>query len=120
MGIVKPPKQDPDKIRICAEMQQANNAIMRERNITPTMDDVIHELNGANVFSKLDLTAGYHKLELHPESRQITTFSTHLGLRGNKCLNFGISSAAEVFQNATCQALQGIPGVKNLINNISV
>lgn len=119
--IVTPPKpKDPDKVRICVDMRQANTAIQRERHITPTMDDVIHELNGAKVFSKLDLNAGYHQLELHPASRYITTFTTHLGLRRYKRLNFGISSAAEVFQNAICQTLQGIPGVKNLSDDIII
>lgn len=43
--------------------RQANMAIVHERHLTPTMDDIIHELNGATVFSKLDLKAGYHQLE---------------------------------------------------------
>ncbi|KAK0135266.1 hypothetical protein N1851_028900 [Merluccius polli] len=94
--IVTPPKpKDPDKVRICVDMRQANVAVQRERHLTPTMDDVIHELNGARFFSKLDLNKGYHQLELHPDSRYITTFTTHLGLRRYKRLSFGISSAAE-------------------------
>lgn len=72
--IVAPPKpQDPDKVRICLDMRLANTAIERERHITPTMDDMIHELNGAPVFSKLDLRAGYHQLELHPDNRYTWT-----------------------------------------------
>ena len=119
--IVTPPKpKDPDKVRICVDMRQANTAIQRERHLTPTMNDVIHELNGARVFSKLDLNKGYHQLELHPDSRYITTFTNHLGLRRYKRLSFGISSAAEVLQNAICQSLHGIPGVKNLIDDIIV
>ena len=35
-------------------------------------------------------------------------------------LNFGISSAAEVFQNVICQTLQGISGVKNLSDDIII
>lgn len=101
-------------------MRQANTAIERERHITPTVDDVIHGQNGATVFSKLDLTSGYHQLELHPDSRYITTFTTHLGLSRYKRLNFGISSAAEVFQNTICQTLQGLRGVKNLSDDIIV
>lgn len=119
--IVTPPKpKNPSEVRIWVDMRQANTAIQRERHITPTMDDIIHELNGTTVFSKLDLRAGYHQLELHPDSRYITTFSTHKGLRRYKRLNFGISSAAEVFQNAICQTLQGIDGVKNLSDDIIV
>ena len=40
----------------------------------PTLDEVVHDLNGAKVFSKLDLNQGYHQLVLHPDSRHITTF----------------------------------------------
>ena len=47
---------------------------------TPTIDDLIHTLNGATVFSKLNLQAGYQQLALAPESRYITTFATHKGL----------------------------------------
>lgn len=113
--VAAPKPKAPDEVRVCVDMRQANKAIQRERHITPTMDDVVHELNGATVFSKLDLRTGYHQLELHPDSRYITTFSTHLGLRRYKRLGFGVSSAAEVFQNAICQALHGLCGVKNLM-----
>ena len=62
-------------------MQMANKAILREHHPTPTVDDLIHAMNGSTVFSKLDLRSGYHQLSLAPESRYITTFSTHKGLQ---------------------------------------
>lgn len=101
-------------------MRRANTAIQRERHVTPTIDDMILDLNGSKVFSKLDLNAGYHQLELHPDSRNITTFSTHVGLRRYKRLNFGISSAAEVFQNTLSTALEGLQGVRNISDDIIV
>lgn len=79
-------------------MHQANMVIQQEHHVTPRMYDVIHALNGARVFSKIELNAGYH--QLHLDGRYITTFTTHLGLRLCKHLNFGISSTADVFQNA--------------------
>lgn len=94
----------------CVDMRQPNNAIQRERHITLTVDDILNALNGAKVFSKLDLTKGYHQLELSPQSRYITTFSTHVGLRRYKRLNFGITSAAESLQNTICQVIHAIPG----------
>ena len=42
-------------------MRQPNRAIERERHITPTIDDIINQLNRSYVFSKLDLTSGYHQ-----------------------------------------------------------
>ena len=79
--VVAPKPKSPSQIRLCIDMREANRAIQRERHISPTLDDLIHDLNGATVFSHLDLHSGYHQLELHPDSRYITTFSTHLGLR---------------------------------------
>jgi hypothetical protein len=45
----------------------------------PTVDDMINDLNGSKVYSKLDLNNGYHQLELALESRYITTFCTRIG-----------------------------------------
>ena len=91
-------------------MRQANRAIQRERHPTPTVEEILHDLNGASVFSKLDLNKGYHQLELDPKSRGITTFATHGGLYRYQRLAFGISSAAEIFQYQIQTALAGIPG----------
>ncbi|PIK41369.1 hypothetical protein BSL78_21779 [Apostichopus japonicus] len=118
--VVVPKPHAPDKIRLCVDMRLPNQAIKRERHVTPTVDELIHDLNGSSVFSKLDLNAGYHQLELEHESRNITTFSTHVGLRRYKRLSFGISSAAELFQNVISQTLEGIPGVMNISDDILV
>ncbi|XP_062610353.1 uncharacterized protein K02A2.6-like [Saccostrea cucullata] len=118
--VVAPKPKKPGEIRLCVDMRKANTAIQRERHVTPTIDDMILDLNGSKVFSKLDLNAGYHQLELHPDSRNITTFSTHVGLRRYKRLSFGISSAAEVFQNSLSTALEGLQGVRNISDDIIV
>ena len=115
-----PTPKNPNQIRVCVDMRQPNHAILHERHITPTVDDLIHDLNGATVFSKIDLNSGYHQLELTPDSRYITTFSTHRRLRRYTRLNFGPSSAAEVFQDAIQQTLSGIEGVRNVSDDIII
>ncbi|KAK3108827.1 hypothetical protein FSP39_016677 [Pinctada imbricata] len=101
-------------------MRQANVAIMRERHILPTVDEIIHDLNGATVFSKLDLKSGYHQLELEESSRYITTFSTHMGLFRYKRLNFGIVSASEIFQETIRKSIRRVQNAKNLSDDIIV
>ncbi|GAA6090226.1 uncharacterized protein K02A2.6-like [Tachysurus ichikawai] len=118
--VAMPRPKNPEKIRICVDMRLPNQAVFRVRHISPTVDDIIHDLNGAVMFSKLDLNSGYHQLELAPESRYIATFSTHVGLQRYTRLIFGISSAAEVFQNTIQQVLQSIPGVRNFSDDILV
>ena len=98
-------------------MREANKAV---KHLMPTIDDLVADLNGATVFSKLDLSSGYHQLELAPESRCITTFSTHVGLRRYKRLMFGINAAPEILQNAIEEILTGLPGCKNISDDITV
>ena len=74
--LVVVPKSDGD-IRISVDMRRANEAIVRERHPIPTIEEVLYDLNGSTVFSKLDLKWGFHQIELEAESREITTFDTH-------------------------------------------
>ena len=117
--VVVVPKQN-DEIRLCVDMRRANEAIVRERYPIPTVDEVLQSLNQSTVFSKLDLKWGYHQLELHPDSRSITTFTTHCGLFQYKRLMFGITSAPEVYQHVIQQSLQGCEGVANISDDIII
>jgi hypothetical protein len=94
--VVVPKPRDPDNIRLCVDMRAANQAIGRVKHPMPTVHELIHDLNGCCVFTKLDLNQGYHQVELHPDSRYITTFSSHLGLHRYKRLNFGVNAASEI------------------------
>ena len=46
------------EIRICIDMRRANKAIVRERHPIPTIEEVLYDLNGSSLFSKLDLEWG--------------------------------------------------------------
>ncbi len=118
-AIVAVPKKDGN-VRICVDMRKANQAIKRVRYLIPTVDEISQELNGAKFFSKLDLVQAYHQLELDENSRFITTFSTHVGLYRYKRLNFGNNAAAEIFQHTLQTVLQGLPGVRNLADDIII
>ena len=108
------------EIRLCVDMRRANEAIIRERYPIPIVDEVLQNLNQSTVFSKHDLRWGYHQLELHPDSRSITTFTTHRGLYRYKRLMIGISSAPEVYQHVIQQALQNCEGVANISDDIII
>ncbi|XP_039265621.2 uncharacterized protein LOC120341213 [Styela clava] len=111
---------DPENIRLCVDMRAANKAIKKVKHPMPTVDELIHDLNGYKVFSKLDLNQGYHQIKLHPDSRHITTFSTHIGLYRYKRLNYGVNAASEKFQYLIEQALHGLRGVKNISDDIYI
>jgi len=82
---------------------------------------VVNELSGSTVFSSLDMSKGYHQLELKESSRNVTTFSTHIGLHRYKRLNYGTRSAAEIFQETTKEELtQDLDGIFNISDGIIV
>ena len=116
--VTKP--SDPNKIRICVDMRRANNAIMRERFMMPSLDDLIHDLNGAVMYSRLDLSCAFHQLELSPECRYITCFGTENGIYQYKRLFFGINCATEMFQAVMQQVLNGLQGVRCICDDILV
>ena len=108
------------EIRLCIDMRQANQAIMRRRYPIPTVDEVLHTMTGSKIFSKLDLKRGYSQLELSPKSREITTFATPDGLFRYKSLLCGVCSASEQYQHKIASVLAGIKGAENISNDIVV
>lgn len=107
-------------VRICIDMRRANEAVVRERHPIPPVDEVLQDLNQSTVFSKLDLTLGFHQVELEEASRAITTFVTHVGLFRYKRLMFGVNSAPEMYQHIIRQVLQDCPGAANIADDIIV
>ena len=117
--VVVAPKPSGE-IRLCVDMRRANEAIIRERLPIPTVDEVLEELNGSTVFSKLDLRHGFHQVELHADSRDITTFVTHDGLFRYKRLSVGVNAAPEKYQHIISQVIADIEGVINIADDLIV
>ena len=104
--LVVVPKSDGD-VQVCIDMRRANEAIVQERHPIPTIEEILYDLNGATVFSKLDLKSGFHQIELEEQSRDVTTFVTHRGLYRYKRLIFGITSAPEKYQKIISDVIRG-------------
>lgn len=64
----------------------------------PRIDDTLDMVAGAQWFSTLDLANSYWQVELDPQDRQKTAFSTKYGLYEFNVLPFGLCNAASTFQ----------------------
>ncbi|GFO22276.1 Pol polyprotein [Plakobranchus ocellatus] len=74
-------------------------------------DDIIDQLRGSTIFSKLDAQSGFWQLPLDPDTAKLTTFITPYGRFFMKRVPFGISSAPEIFMRTVSEILQGIDGI---------
>ena len=112
------PKKNGD-VRLCVEMRKANTEIIRNYYPIPTLDEILYEVNGAKIFSKLDLAQGCHQIVLDEKSRDIATFSTPQGLFRYKHLIFGAKNAFEDFEKIVeTNITHDINGVFNISDDI--
>ena len=105
-----PKPSTENELKLCVDMRRVNEAILRVKYLIPTIDEILTDVNGATVFSKLDLKLCFHQIELDVNSRHLTTFVTHKGLFRYKRLMFEVSSATEEYQKTVQQVLQNCEG----------
>lgn len=114
-GMVVVPKKS-GKVRICVDLKPLNQNVLREVHPIPKVDDILAQLSGAKIFSKLDANSGFWQIPLTEKSKLLTTFITPWGRYCFNKLPFGISSVPEVYQKQMNHILEGLPGMLCLYN----
>ena len=96
--------------RFTGDHTALNKQIRKDAYPIPLIRDIFDQLQGAKIFSTLNLKSGFHQLPINPDDKEKTAFICHAGLFNWLRMPMGLTIASARFQRAMEKVLEGLLG----------
>ena len=94
--------------RLCIDYRKLNSVTKKDAHPLPRIEGIFDTLAGSKFFTTLDLAMGYHQVEMHPDDREKTAFSTPFGLLQYTVMPFGLATALATFMSLMTIVFSGM------------
>ncbi|UYV82368.1 hypothetical protein LAZ67_21001831, partial [Cordylochernes scorpioides] len=119
MGVVQPSespwaspvvlvRKKDGSVIFCVDYRGLNKMTKKDVYPLPWVDDALDCLRGANIYSTIDLKAGYWQIGIDEADREKTAFITPDGLFEFKIMPFGLCNAPATFERMMDNLLKGL------------
>ena len=92
-------KKKDDTLRMCVDYRSLNEVTIKNKYHLLRIDVLFDKINGACVFSKIDMRIGYFQHKIRPEGIPKSAFTTRYGLYEYTVMSFGFTNAHASFMN---------------------